>query len=148
MKLSVNLEVWPIRGQFTISRSSVNEVKLVVVTIKDGKFLGRGECRPYARYGETPQTVIAQIETIRSEIKKGITREALSQLLPAGAARNAIDCALWDLDCKRQGKTIWELIGKRPPKPKPTAFTLSVACLLYTSPSPRDQRGSRMPSSA
>ena len=126
MKLTIKIESWPIRGHFTISRTSLTSVDVVSVAISDGQFIGRGECRPYARYDETPQSVAAQIENLRDIVQTGVSREGLIDLLPAGAARNALDCALWDYECKSSAQDIWSLIGCPRPKPQPTAFTLSV----------------------
>ena len=126
MKLSINIESWSIRGHFTISRSTLTKVDIVCVEISDGLITGRGECRPYSRYNETPQTVAGQIERLRDVIEMGITHDDLIAILPAGAARNALDCALWDFACKSSDKNIWSLTGITPPKPQATAFTISI----------------------
>lgn len=126
MNLTIKIESWPIRGHFTISRSSLTDVKVVTVEIFNGTAIGRGECRPYARYNETPEIVAAQIEAQRATIESGLSAEKLQRLMPAGAARNALDCALWDLRCKVEKTSIWDLIGTARPSPHPTAFTLSV----------------------
>jgi L-alanine-DL-glutamate epimerase-like enolase superfamily enzyme len=126
VKLSIKIEYWPIKGHFTIARSRLTDVCVLTVTLQDGPYIGRGECRPYPRYGETADSVKAQIEHIRSDIEAGLSRESLLTSLAAGAARNAVDCALWDLEAKRQDCTIWELWGQTRPLPKPTAFTLSL----------------------
>ena len=94
--------------------------------IREGSLIGRGECRPYARYGETPESVIAAIEAIRQDLQEGLDRNALGNYLDPGAARNAIDCALWDLAAKREGQPVWKLAGLPPPQPLITAYTLSV----------------------
>lgn len=88
--------------------------------------LGRGECRPYSRYGETPQSVIGQIKAIVPALASGMGREEFNALMGPGAARNAVDCALWDLAAKRSGKPVWQLLGLEPPQALTTAFTLSV----------------------
>lgn len=126
MELRTQIEKWPIRGAFTISRESQTEAQVLVATLREGDFSGRGECKPSKRYGETVESVQEQIASIQSSIESGISRDELQQLLPAGAARNALDCALWDLEAKQQSKTIWELIGISEPKPIPTTFTLSL----------------------
>ena len=126
MKLSIKTESWPIKGHFTISRSSLTQVAVVTVTISNDSIVGRGECRPYARYNETTESVTTQIETLRAEIESGLSIKDLQRRLPAGAARNAVDCALWDFNCKAQGRSIWDISGASKPSPQPTAFTLSV----------------------
>jgi len=126
LKLSVRVERFPIAGGFAISRGSKREAAVVVAEISDGAHVGRGECLPYARYGETVEGVAADIEACASALAEGLTRAALQSLLPAGAARNALDCALWDLAAKRSGKRAAELLGLPPLRPVTTAFTLSL----------------------
>ncbi len=125
MQVSLHHEQWPIRGTFSISRGAKTSAEVVVVTVTDGEFLGWGECVPYGRYGETVESVLAQIESILGKVKSGVTREELQSLLPAGAARNAVDCALWDLEAKKTGKSIWELVGIKP-ESTVTAYTVSL----------------------
>ena len=108
---------------FTISRGSKTEAQVITVRITRGGVTGWGECVPYARYGETLATVRAQLEAL----PPGITRAELPSARPPGAARNAIDCALWDLEAKTAGQPVWRLAGLRRPGPVPTAFTLSLA---------------------
>lgn len=122
MEISVSRDVFRLAQTFTISRGSRTEAKVLTVRIKDGAHEGWGECVPYARYDETLESVTAEIESLPAEI----TREALYGLLSAGAARNAVDCALWDLEAKRAGKRAWELAGLPTPRPKITAYTLSL----------------------
>jgi L-alanine-DL-glutamate epimerase-like enolase superfamily enzyme len=117
---------WPIRGKFTISRDSVTSVDVIVVTIEENGRRGQGECRPYGRYGETVGSVSRQIENVRREIEGGIGRQELLSLLPAGAARNAVDCALWDLEAKLSGRPVWQLAGLPEPGPVTTAYTISL----------------------
>ncbi len=117
---------WPAKGEFRISRSSLSEFITVQVTITENGHTGRAECRPYSRYDETAQTVISAIEEVRSQIEQGISPEELQSIMPAGAARNAVDCALWDLRAKQNGAYIWELLDIRPPTPRITAYTLSM----------------------
>ena len=126
MKLSIKTESWPIKGHFTISRSSLTQVSVVTVTISRDSIVGRGECRPYARYNETTDSVTEQIEALRAQIESGLSIKDLQGQLPAGAARNAIDCALWDFNCKAQRRSIWDISGAPKPSAQPTAFTLSV----------------------
>lgn len=124
--LKIQTEIWPVAGAFRISRSSLTEITVVTVAVQEGEHVGRGECRPYARYNETPETVTAQIEDIREQIEKGLPTEALQKRLPAGAARNAVDCALWDLKAKTSGRSIPGLLGIEAPKSRQTAYTLSI----------------------
>lgn len=107
---------------FTIARGSRTHADVLTVSIDRGGVLGRGECVPYARYGESMASVRAQIEGL----EEGIDRGALQTALPAGAARNAVDCALWDLEARRAGKRVWEMAGLAAPQPVLTAFTLSL----------------------
>jgi len=124
--LAIRAESWPIAGTFTISRGSKTAAEVVVVEIGDGAHLGRGECVPYPRYGETIAGAIAPIEALRAEIERGLDRAALLTALPAGAARNAVDCALWDLEAKIAGRPVWQLAGLAPPQAATTAYTLSL----------------------
>ena len=125
-KVSIRQESWPLRGVFRISRGTYTEVALVVVEIGEGGVVGRGECRPYARYGETPQGVASDIKAIVPALEAGMEREELNAMLAPGAARNAIDCALWDLASKRHGLPVWQLAGLYEPNSLSTAYTLSV----------------------
>jgi L-alanine-DL-glutamate epimerase-like enolase superfamily enzyme len=111
---------------FIISRGAKSEAIVVTATITEGGICGRGECVPYTRYGESIESVVAQIESARSAIEAGAERAQLQKLLPAGAARNALDCALWDFEAKRQGMPAYRLAGLAPPSPVTTAFTLSL----------------------
>ncbi|WP_415716107.1 N-acetyl-D-Glu racemase DgcA [Roseibium sp.] len=113
-------------GGFTISRGSRTHAEVVVVTLRDGAHVGRGECVPYPRYGESLESVQTQIEEITPVLKEGLTRGQLQRSMPPGAARNAVDCALWDLEAKRAGKTAAELAGIATMAPVTTAFTISV----------------------
>ena len=126
VKLEVRAESWPIRGHFAISRGSRTEAHVVTVELRDGDHFGRGECVPYARYGETPESVIAQIENLRDAIATELDSDKLQDALTAGAARNALDCAFWDLDCKSAGKRIWEMAYRQEAQPLITAYTLSL----------------------
>jgi len=117
-------EVWPLKQVFRISRGSRTEARVVVVTISDGQHVGRGEGVPIRRYNQTSDSVLAQIESVKRE--KNLDRQQLQKLLPAGAARNALDCGLWDLQAKISGKRVWELTNI-PMAPKvETAFTISL----------------------
>jgi L-alanine-DL-glutamate epimerase-like enolase superfamily enzyme len=125
-QVTLSVETWSVRGVFRISRGSQTEIVVVTAEIREGSFTGRGECRPYARYGETPESVMAAIESTRQDLQEGLERGELSNHLAPGAARNAIDCALWDLAAKREGQPVWKLAGLPPPQPLITAYTLSV----------------------
>lgn len=124
--LAVAREVWPLRGAFRISRGSKTEAVVVVARVTQDGASGAGECVPYARYGESVESVLAQIEATRALIERGGGRDELQKALPAGAARNALDCALWDLEAKRAGKRVWQLAGLSAPQTLVTAFTLGV----------------------
>jgi L-alanine-DL-glutamate epimerase-like enolase superfamily enzyme len=124
--LIVRREAWPIKGSFRISRGAKTQADVIVVEIAEGKSIGRGECVPYARYGETVDSVIEQIESLRSDIAGSLTRKELQPRLPAGAARNALDCALIDLEAKAAGRPAHALLNLSSPKPVRTAFTLSL----------------------
>jgi L-alanine-DL-glutamate epimerase-like enolase superfamily enzyme len=126
-RLSVASERWPLAAAFVISRGSKTEAEVVVAELHDGDHRGRGESVPYGRYGETTETVTAQIESIRAEIEAGVGCGELQGLLPAGAARNALDCALWDLEAKRAGARAWSLAGLMRLDPVKTCFTISIA---------------------
>lgn len=124
--LKVVAETWPIRGTFTISRGSRSANDVVVAEIAEGPFVGRGEAVPYPRYGETVAATIAAIQGINEAIARGLDRAGLQHALPPGAARNALDCALWDLEAKRTGRRVWELAGIAPPHAVVTAETISI----------------------
>ncbi len=122
MRIEVSRDVFPLAQVFTISRGSRTEAHVLTVQVSDGVHTGRGECVPYARYGETLDSVTNEI----AELSGDITRAALYDLLPAGAARNAVDCAMWDLEAKQSGKRAWQLAGLTEPGPEITAYTLSL----------------------
>ena len=125
--LHVVVERFQIAGKFAISRGAKTEAVVLVATIEAAGARGRGECTPYGRYGETVETVGAQIESVRAAIEMGVDRAGLQALLPPGAARNALDCALWDLAAKSSGVPAYALAGLARPGPATTAFTISVA---------------------
>lgn len=124
-RLTCSIETWPLAAAFNISRGAKTEARVVVATLQDGDKVGRGECVPYARYGETLEGVVATINSLSPAIEKGLSRTELQLSLPPGAARNAIDCAFWDLEAKRSGKRVADLIGVTP-VPLTTAFSLSL----------------------
>ena len=121
-ELLIKQDIFPLVREFAISRGSRSEARVLVVEIRRDGLAGRGECVPYTRYGETMASVRSQI----SGLPKRVTRDELQNLLPAGAARNAVDCALWDLEAKAAGKRVWELAGLPEPAPRVTAYTLSL----------------------
>ncbi len=125
-KLTAQQECWPIAGNFTISRGSKSETHVVVAQVVDGELVGRGECVPYARYGESVDSVLIALNAIAPEIAMGLNRLGLQDIMPPGAARNAIDCALLDLEAKRADCRVWELLGLPPLKPVETAYTISL----------------------
>jgi L-alanine-DL-glutamate epimerase-like enolase superfamily enzyme len=127
MELSVRIERWPIAGAFTISRGSKTEAVVVLVELDDGTHRGRGESVPYARYGETSDSVLATIESMRPALRRGLDRMALQRALPAGAARNALDCAYWDVNAKQLDRRAHALAGLGEPSPLTTAYTISLA---------------------
>ncbi|RUX26393.1 dipeptide epimerase [Mesorhizobium sp. M7A.F.Ca.US.011.01.1.1] len=124
--ISVEAERFPIAGTFTISRGSKTEAEVISCTISDGGHFGRGECVPYKRYSETIEGVREAIDAMRGRIADGISRSALLDAMPAGAARNAIDCALWDLEAKLSGTSVAVAIGAVPLQALETAYTLSL----------------------
>ena len=124
--LTVRSERWPIAGAFTISRGSKTEAEVVVAELTEGAICGRGECVPYARYGETIASVAAEIAGLAEDIACGLGRTDLQRALPAGAARNALDCAFIDLEAKRSGRPVHECLGLDPPRPLLTAYTISL----------------------
>ena len=122
---------WPVAGSFRISRSALTQIDMVQVTLRKDGHEGRGECRPYLRYGDTVQSVTEQLEAIKDKVTDGLysgslSHEEIADWLPAGPALNALDCALWDLRAKTEGRPIWDLLGTAKPKPRVTAFTLSM----------------------
>ena len=124
--LTVESERWPLREAFRISRGAKTEAHVVVATIARGANRGRGECVPYARYGETVESVVRTIESIRVDVEDGATRHDLLHLMKPGAARNAVDCALWDIEAKEAGKRVWDLAGLPEPEPTTTAYTIAL----------------------
>jgi L-alanine-DL-glutamate epimerase-like enolase superfamily enzyme len=125
-RLAAGIERWPIAGAFSISRGAKTEAITVVAEVTRGGHTGRGECVPYARYGETPEATLAALLSMQQALRKGLNRPALQAALPAGAARNALDCALIDLEAKISGRRAWELLGRPAPRPCTTAFTISL----------------------
>ena len=122
MEITAKAEQFRLKVPFTISRGTKVSAEVVTVEIRDGGATGRGECVPYARYGESVPSVIDQIKGLPGKV----TRKELYGLLPAGAARNAVDCALWDLEAKQRGERAWALASLPQPGPEICAFTLSL----------------------
>ncbi len=125
-RLNVRRDSWPLAKPFTISRGSKTVAEVVVAEISDGALRGRGEGVPYARYGETIDGVVAALAAMSEAVAGGLDRAALQDAMAPGAARNALDVALWDLEAKQTGSSVWALAGIDEPKPVVTAYTLSV----------------------
>ena len=126
MNLTIDHVSSPLRAAFAISRGSKTAAETVRVTLESNGIRARGECVPYARYGETIETVIDAIEAVRGKLASGLTRAELQEVMPAGAARCALDCALWDFEAKQSGTPVWQLAGLPEPKPIETAETVSM----------------------
>jgi L-alanine-DL-glutamate epimerase-like enolase superfamily enzyme len=125
-RLAAKIERWPIAGSFTISRGAKTEAVTVVAEVSQGGHTGRGECVPYPRYGETPESTLAALQAMQEPLAGGLDRQALQAAMPAGAARNALDCALWDLEAKSRGQRVWALLGRPAPRACTTAYTISL----------------------
>ena len=125
-RLSVSRRSWPLARPFAISRGSRTTAEVVVAEVSDGEFRGRGECVPYPRYGETVDSVVAALEAMKAAVFSGLDRHELQRAMPPGAARNALDCAFWDLDAKRDDCRAADLASIGPLKPLVTAYTLSL----------------------
>ena len=123
---SVCHESWPLAAAFSISRGTKTSAEVVVVELVEGDFRGRGECVPYPRYGESIESVVAQIESVRNDLSNGMDRIALQDVMPAGAARCALDGAFWDLEAKRSGRRAWQLAGGAEPGTVTTVYTISL----------------------
>jgi L-alanine-DL-glutamate epimerase-like enolase superfamily enzyme len=126
MELSVRIERWPLAGAFTISRGSKTEAVVVVAELSDGTHRGRGESVPYPRYGETADGIVAAIEAMRPALGQGLDCAGLQHAMRPGAARNALDCAYWDVNAKASGRRAHELAGLGAPAPLTTAYTISL----------------------
>ena len=126
IRLTIAHESWPIAGAFTISRGSKTTAEVVVVTLEEDGYTGRGECVPYPRYRETVEGVVASLEAARAKIEAGFSHADITNIVKPCAARNALDCALWDLEAKRAKKPVWQLALLQQPHPMVTAYTLSL----------------------
>jgi L-alanine-DL-glutamate epimerase-like enolase superfamily enzyme len=124
--LSARIERWPIAGSFTISRGAKTEAVTVVAQVSRGGHTGHGECVPYPRYGETPEATLAALQSMQEPLLRGLDRKTLQASMPPGAARNALDCALLDLEAKTGGRRVWNLLGRPQPAACITAFTISL----------------------
>ena len=127
--MHLSLETWKIKGRFSISRFSISQSNVLTVELRDSGLIGRGECEPHEFDVELAQDVLNSIEENRAVIEAGISMQELNDLLPAGPARNAIDCALWDLEAKRTGKRAWEIAGVTLNAPLTTAYTISLSSI-------------------
>ena len=117
---------WPYRSTFRISYKTRTHAETVMVELADGPHVGRSEATGVSYHGETADLLAAQVEAVRDRVEEGLARDELQGLLGPGGARNALDCALWDLECKQQGRRAWEIAGTVEPLPLRTAFTLSL----------------------
>jgi L-alanine-DL-glutamate epimerase-like enolase superfamily enzyme len=122
----VRHETWPLRSAYAVSRSSRSAADVVLIEIREGTAVGRGECAPSSRDGETVAGVVAQIKRVSEAVVHGAGRQELGSLLPPGAARNALDCGLWDLEAKRTDTPVWRLAGLAEPTPVITAFSIGL----------------------
>ena len=120
--IQAKVEIFPLAQVFRISRGARTQAEVVTVIYEKDGIIGRGECVPYARYNETSESVTKQIEDLPDNIDK----ETLQETLPPGAARNAVDCALWDFECKKLDQRIWETANIQKPEKNITAYTLSL----------------------
>jgi L-Ala-D/L-Glu epimerase len=126
VRLTARIETWPVAGSFVIARGAKTDVDVVLVELSDGAHVGRGEATAIYYHGESAASVLAQAEAMADRIAAGCTRADLLAVMPRGAARNAIDCALWDLEAKRAGRPAWTLAGLPEPQPLQSAFTISL----------------------
>ena len=124
--LDVRIERFPIRGSFRISRGAKTEAITVVAELQQGGHIGRGECVPYPRYGETPEETLRLLQAMGEPVSRGLDRQKLQGLMQEGAARNALDCAFIDLEAKNSGKRAWDLLGRPAPRACTTAYTISL----------------------
>ncbi|MTI45297.1 L-alanine-DL-glutamate epimerase-like enolase superfamily enzyme [Roseibium hamelinense] len=124
--IEINTESFEIAGGFAISRGSRTHAQVLTVKITQGRHTGWGECVPYARYNESLKSVTGQIEALRADLERGLGRKDLQGVMASGAARNAVDCALWDLEAKTNGKPAFQAAGLTAMHAVTTAFTLSV----------------------
>ncbi|MEI9997482.1 MAG: N-acetyl-D-Glu racemase DgcA [Rhizomicrobium sp.] len=124
--MTVQKQSFPLMRPFVISRGAIDIQDVVVVELRQGAICGRGEASPSARFGETADGVLASIHAARRPIEAAVSRDEIATILPKGAARSVVDSAFWDLEAKRSGRTVWETIGIAEPRPRESAFTLSL----------------------
>ena len=124
--LTVKIERFPIAGSFTISRGAKSEAVAVMAELEHDGLTARGECIPYSRYGETPEVTLEALEAMREAVSAGLDRQALQAAMPPGAARNALDCAMIDLEAKRAQRRVWDVLDRPAPQPCTTAYTISL----------------------
>ena len=129
MKLIVQKKFWPLREPFVIARGTYTTADVIIVELHDGQFIVRGEAAGVDYHGETPDSMLAQVEAVRSKVEAGVTRAELLKLLPIGGARNAIDSALWDLEAKRVGRRAWDLAGVGNTREVASAMTIGIRSL-------------------
>lgn len=123
--LKVEVEKWPLKAPFRITGYTFNALDVVAVTLEQAGHIGRGEAAGVYYLNDDVQHIVQQVESVRPHMEAGVNRAALQRLLPAGGARNALDCALWDLDAKRSGQAAWQIAGLEAPKPLLSTFTVS-----------------------
>lgn len=143
MKLRIDIERWPLKDPFRITGHTFTHADLIVVTVTTGGVSGRGEASGVYYRGETPESMAKQLESVRASLGTSLTRESLRSLLPPGGARNALDCALWDLESRASGVAAWQLAGLRKPEPLPTTYTVgadSPEAMARTAASYREAR--------
>ena len=141
LRLAARIERFPIRGRFTISRGAKTEAAVVVAELSDGTHRGRGECVPYPRYGESPEGTLAAIASLQAAVAQGLDRAGLQAAMPPGAARNALDCAFWDLEAKRSALPAYAIAGLPPPRPLTTAYTISLGTPQAMAEAAHEARG-------
>ncbi|WP_164156182.1 N-acetyl-D-Glu racemase DgcA [Sandarakinorhabdus rubra] len=124
--LEARIERIPVRGAFTIARGAKTHVDVVLATVVDGVAVGRGEGTAIYYKGDSAEAALAALQGVADAVSAGATRADLLSLLPAGAARNALDCALWDLEAKQSGRRVWQMLGLPQPQPMLTAYTISL----------------------
>lgn len=139
-RLAVSRRAWKLAQPFAISRGSKTTAEVVVAEVSDGEFRGRGECVPYPRYGESVDSVVAALEAMKGAVFSGLDRRELQEAMPAGAARNALDCAFWHLDAQRDDRTVADMAGVGALHPVVTAYTLSLDAPAQMAASAAAQR--------